>query len=234
MTEPDDPYRPLAGRSRYVIAQLGQSLDGRIATVSGHSQYVTGETDRRHLHCLRARVDAVVIGASTVLADDPQLTVRLISPPARQPTRVVLDPSRRIRDRRRVLMDGQAPTLLCRPPDADGVPGMCAGLLALPVTDTGFDPGQHVQALAERGLRRLLVEGGGRLVSSFLQQGLLDHLYLTVAPVIIGSGVQGLGLPPIERMDQALRPAVQHYRLGEDVLFRLDFPVPGTAGYRTR
>ena len=102
-------YLPLLA-PQLVIGQLGQSLDGRIATASGHSHYVTGPESLLHLHRLRALVDAVVVGAGTVLADDPQLTVRHC--PGPNPWRVVLDPLRKLPPHRRLFCDGQAPTLV--------------------------------------------------------------------------------------------------------------------------
>ena len=91
--------------------------------------------------------------------------------------------------------------------------------IEVPERDGRLDPHAIVAALAERGLRRLLVEGGGRTVSAFLAAGALDRLHLCVAPLIIGSGPLGLALPPIDRLDDALRPTVTVHRLDEDVLF---------------
>ncbi len=91
--------------------------------------------------------------------------------------------------------------------------------IEVPESDGRLDPHAIVAALAERGLCRLLVEGGGRTVSAFLAAGALDRLHLCVAPLIIGSGPLGLALPPIDRLDDALRPTVTMHRLGEDVLF---------------
>ncbi|MBI0385658.1 RibD family protein, partial [Streptomyces albiflaviniger] len=122
-----DRYLPLclAGPG-LTIAQLGQSLDGFIATRTGDADYVTGEEDRRHLHRLRALADAVVVGAGTAVADDPQLTVRACT--GAHPVRVVLDPRGRVPLDRRVFTDGSAPTLWVvgttgerRPAPPDGV-----------------------------------------------------------------------------------------------------------------
>jgi diaminohydroxyphosphoribosylaminopyrimidine deaminase / 5-amino-6-(5-phosphoribosylamino)uracil reductase len=218
----DDRYAPLrepAGGA-VVIAQLGQSLDGRIATVTGHSHYVTGDEDRRHLHLLRALVDAVVVGGRTVAADNPQLTVREVA--GCNPLRVVLDPRGRLPADRHVFLDCPENTLLVLGAGVVSTAMSRVETLHLPASATGFDPAALVTALARRGRHRLLIEGGGRLVSACLAAGVLDYLYLSIAPVIIGSGVQGLELPPVATMGAALRPQTRRYALGSDTLFRLD------------
>ena len=107
-----DLYLPLQLQADLVIAQAGQSLDGRIATASGHSHYVTGPADIRRLHRLRALVDAVVVGAATIDADNPRLTVREVD--GDNPVRVVIDPNDRLDRSRHVFCDGAAPTIVIR------------------------------------------------------------------------------------------------------------------------
>jgi diaminohydroxyphosphoribosylaminopyrimidine deaminase / 5-amino-6-(5-phosphoribosylamino)uracil reductase len=214
-------YAPLclAGR-RVAIAQLGQSVDGFIATRTGDAVYVTGEEDRRHLHRLRALADAVVIGAGTAIADDPRLTVRACG--GANPVRVILDPRGRVERRRQVFTDGSAPTLWVRgtgrpAPAIDGVE-----VVRLPCGDGGFAPRGLLDVLARRGLGRVLVEGGGVTVSRFLGEGALHRLYVTVAPVLVGDGVPGLRFPGPERMREALRAPVRRFTLGDDSLFEFD------------
>ena len=229
-------YLPLLA-PQLVIGQLGQSLDGRIATTNGHSHYVTGPESLVHLHRLRALADAVVVGAGTVLADDPQLTVRHC--PGPNPLRVVLDPLRKLPPHRRLFCDGQAPTLvLAAAPAAVPVPATAtttataivpasaanrAETAQLSVADdgSGFAPAEVLSLLAARGAHRILVEGGGITVSRFLAAGALDWLHVVVAPMLIGSGRPGLSLPAIDHLDQALRPAHRRESLGEDVLYEL-------------
>ncbi|MFJ6630893.1 RibD family protein [Streptomyces sp. NPDC091376] len=219
----------LAG-PRFTFAQLGQSLDGFIATRKGDADYVTGAEDREHLHRLRALADAVVVGAGTAVADDPRLTVRACTGP--NPVRVVLDPHGRVPLRRQVFTDGAAPTLWVvgadsergqAGPDAERMPGV--DVLTLP-DRAAFAPGRLVHELALRGLGRVLVEGGGVTVSRFLHEGALDRLYVTVAPVLIGDGVPGLGFPGPELMGDALRPPTRRAFLGEDTLFEFDLRTP--------
>ena len=215
-------YLPLQLRADLVIAQTGQSLDGRIATLSGHSHYVTGSADIRRLHRLRALVDAVIVGAGTVASDNPRLTVREVE--GENPVRVVLDPDDRLDRSTHVFSDGAARTLAVRrTPGGDVPPSADGDVLLLPVTGPdGFDPRTVIQALRDQGYRRILIEGGGITVSRFLQAGLVDRLHVTVAPLLIGSGRPALTLDPIESLDQALRPPCRHFRLGDDILFDLD------------
>ncbi len=216
-------YSPIACRPDVVVAQLGQSLDGRIATHTGHSHYINGAEDLIRLHRLRALVDAVVVGAGTVEADDPRLTVRRVDGP--HPIRVVLDPRRRLPSSRHVFVDGVAPTLwLC---GADGGAAADTGphvdVVPMSTDATGaFDPVDVLATLRERGVRRVLVEGGGVTVSRFIEAGVVERLHVSVAPLLIGSGRPALTLPAIDHLDEALRPEVRHFRLGRDLLFDLD------------
>ena len=203
-----------------VVGQLGQSLDGRIATESGHSKYINGPAGLDHLHRLRALVDAVVIGVGTALADDPQLTVRRVAGP--QPARVIIDPSGRLPPSARVFTnDGVRRIVLtavgAKPALPHGVEGV-----ALPTSEGRIAPAAILAALAERGLRRLLVEGGAHTVSTFLNAGCLDRLHVIVAPIILGSGRGGFVLPPIERADQAMRVTTHAHQLDDEVVFDLD------------
>ena len=208
-------YLPIAGARTRVVGQLGQSLDGRTATATGHSHYVNGPEAIRHLHRLRALADAVIVGVGTVIADDPRLTVRHV--PGPNPARVVIDPNGRLPVDAKVLADDGVPRLVVQATDRPRPPGVVA--ITAAERDGRLDPHDIVRALYARGLRRLLVEGGGRTVSAFLSAGALDRLHIAVAPLVIGSGPTGIALPPIDRLEDALRPRVTIHRLGDDVLF---------------
>ncbi|MGE0159896.1 MAG: RibD family protein [Gemmatimonadales bacterium] len=218
-----DLYLPLRVAADLVIGQLGQSLDGRIATASGASHFVTGAKDIERLHRLRAMVDAVIVGTETVAQDDPRLTVRLAEGP--NPVRVVLDPSGRLDSARRIFTEGDARTLVVRKATtpAGSVDEVAGDELRVPWTEAGgLDLTALLAALRGRGLRRILVEGGGVTVSRFLGAGLLDRLHLTVAPILIGSGRPSITLDAIATLEHALRPECRRFTLGEDVLFDLD------------
>ncbi len=206
------PDRPLT------VAHLGQSLDGRIATVNGASTYVTGPENLTHLHRMRALCDAIVVGAGTVECDDPQLTTRRVAGP--HPVRVVLDPRRRLAADHGLFHDRAAPTLLvCAEERADWPAPGHAELIGVPAQGSGLNLRALVQRLRARGLFGIFIEGGGLTVSTFLEQGLLDRLQITIAPLIIGSGRPGVTLPTITDLSQSLRPRYRRHVMGEDVLF---------------
>ena len=218
-----DLYLPICNGGRndatYVIGHLGQSLDGFIATHEGDSNFVTGGENIRHLHRLRALCDAVLVGATTVEADDPRLTTRLVA--GASPLRVVLDPRRRLSADHRIFSDHDAPTLRVVQEDAHTPPR--DDELAVPADARGrLDLRALLDALAERGLRRLFVEGGGATVSAFLDAQLLDRLHIAVAPLIIGEGRPALRLPPHARLGDCMRPPVRVFRMGEDLLYDFD------------
>jgi len=223
-------YAPLLGRTPdmapWLVAQLGQSLDGCIATASGDSHFVTGPESLLHLHRLRALCDAVLVGAGTVAADDPQLTTRRVEGP--HPVRVLIDPARRLSPGARALSDGQAPTLWLHDASAPAARVAlpqgteCLAVRGLAGADGGVDGPALIGALAARGLKLLFVEGGGVTVSRLLQQGCLDRLHLVVAPVIIGAGRRGLQLPAFARMGDCPRPRAHVVPMGDDVLWDLD------------
>jgi riboflavin-specific deaminase-like protein len=208
-----------------VVGQMGQSLDGRIATVTGASKYINGEGGLLHLHRLRAVCDAVVVGAGTASEDNPKLTVRLANGP--NPVRVVIDRHRRVPATHDIFTDEQSPTL--RLVAGDYEPGEKllprSGVMEVPCLGDKeqTQPGRILEVLADFGLRRLFIEGGGLTVSGFLTAGLLDHLHVMVAPMIIGSGRPAFSLPEIETLDSALRPSASMVDLGSDILFDLDF-----------
>ena len=214
------PLRQASADGMVVVGQIGQSLDGRIATATGHSHYINGPDGLAHLHRLRALVDAVVVGAGTALADDPALTVRRVSGP--NPARVVIDPTGRVPEHAKLFAADGARRLVLTAEGARHMVPSAAEVVPLPTAGGQIAPPTSLAALAERGLRRLLIEGGADTVSRFLAAGCLDRLHVMVAPIILGSGRPGVTLPPIERADQALRTPMRVHRLGDEVLFDCD------------
>ncbi len=218
-----DLFGPLRGQTAdglVVVGQIGQSLDGRIATETGHSHYINGPPGIEHLHRLRSLVDAVVVGVGTAIADDPQLTVRRCEGP--HPARVVVDPKARLAGSAKVFTEDGVRRLVVTAEDTRcALPAGVEGV-ALPTANGRIAPHDILAALAARGLRRILIEGGADTVSSFMAAGCLDRLHVMVAPIILGSGRPGIVLPPVARADQALRPPIRTFSLGDEVLFDCD------------
>lgn len=210
----------------FVIAKFAASLDGRIAAASGDSRWVSGPETREWAHTLRTKIDAILVGSSTVVIDDPLLTARPGGVDAeRQPLRVVVDSRGRTPPMARVLT-GPARTLVAT---VDGAPERwqasirAAGgdVLALPPEGGRVDLIALLRELAARDVLSLLVEGGGVVLGSFFDTALVDKVHAVIAPIIIGAGdapaaVAGRGA---YRMDDALRLRdITVERLGEDLL----------------
>jgi riboflavin-specific deaminase-like protein len=210
-------YRPLVESAVFVVGQLGQSLDGRIATPTGHSKYIGGQEALCHLHRLRALADAVVVGAQTVVMDDPELTVRHVE--GRSPARVVIDPNGRMPETARLLIDDGVPVLALQSTEIKRPSRITS--VTLPSKPDGLCPHDIVTALAARGYRRLLIEGGANTLCRFIAAHALDRLHIAVSPFIIGSGLTGLTLPPVRLLTEVNRPSAKAYHLGADVLFDL-------------
>jgi riboflavin-specific deaminase-like protein len=216
------PWQELFGPLRHghadglvVVGQFGQSIDARIATESGDSRYINGTAGLAHLHRLRALVDAVLIGVGTASIDDPQLTVRRVAGPS--PARVVGLPA----TAKVLTEDGIRRLVITR---AGVCPALPVGVevAGLPDSDGLIAPTAILGALAERGFRRILIEGGAHTVSRFLAARCLDRLHVMIAPIIIGAGPSSVTLPPIAKVEQALRAPIRAHVLGEELLVDCD------------
>ncbi|SFL55682.1 GTP cyclohydrolase II RibA [Geodermatophilus ruber] len=223
------PLRPLADRPR-VVLKYAQTLDGRIATRTGDARWISGEAERRVAHAMRAGCDAVLVGARTVLQDDPQLTVRMV--PGASPLRVVLDTRLRTPLSAKVLSDDAATLILCGP-GAD--PARRRGLVAGGATVrevAGGPSGLRVDAvlrlLRSLGVVSLLVEGGGRVITSMLRAAAVDRVVVSLAPMILGAGVDAVGPLGTTRVADGVRLVNRSvYLAGDDVLLGYDVhPAP--------
>lgn len=223
-----------------IIGQLGQSLDGQIATATGHSKYINGQGGLAHLHALRAWADVVVVGVGTVVADDPKLTVRLTK--GQDPDRVVIDPSARVPVQSVCLQDSPAVPSVRRVvltasgsrtrADSDTVDmpwpkGVERVTLASSIDHaTGklsLDPNDIRAWLAKQGWQRVLLEGGAATLAGFLRAGCLDHLHLIISPVLLGPGVAGVRAHPVAHLAQVSRFQVTPFTLGDDLLMACAF-----------
>jgi diaminohydroxyphosphoribosylaminopyrimidine deaminase/5-amino-6-(5-phosphoribosylamino)uracil reductase len=210
-----------------VTLKLATTLDGRIATAGGDSQWITGPLARRRGHLLRADHDAIMIGSGTALADDPMLTCRLPGGALRQPVRVVMDARLRLPAGSRLATSAaRAPVWVLTAADPAGAAARALSergceLVAVPaLAGQGVDGAAALAALAERGITRLLVEGGGRLAASLLAAGLVDRLAWFRAPAVMGGdglpGVDSLGLEAVAQLRRFRRTGV--LALADDLL----------------
>jgi diaminohydroxyphosphoribosylaminopyrimidine deaminase/5-amino-6-(5-phosphoribosylamino)uracil reductase len=211
-------------RRPFVTVKLACSLDGKIATASGQSQWITGEKARRFAHRLRAESDAVMVGAGTVLADDPLLTARLVRS-KRQPLRIVVDGAASIPSDARVLQAASSPAMVVvgasASERAEGLRASGAEVLCLPDVQGRIDLGCVLDELGRREITTLLVEGGARLVASLVEERLVDKFIFILAPMLIGGtnspgAIAGAGAHSLEDAIRLRNVSVR--RLGEDIV----------------
>ena len=205
-----------------VTLKLATSLDGRIATASGQSRWITGPESREQVHRLRAAHDAVLIGIETALADDPELTVRLPGYNGRQPARVVLDSRQRLTPECKLVRTAREVPTYVVATEAPSPALVDAGVKVLTVRAVGEDRPELrtvVEALAAEGLTDLFVEGGGHVAGSFLRCELVDALEWFRAPILVG----GEGRPGVGALAVAALGEAPHFRrvevnvLGDDL-----------------
>ncbi len=213
-------------RLPFVTVKFAQSLDGRIATTTGDSRWISGPAARRFVHQLRSEHDAIMVGIGTVLADDPQLTVRLVK--GRDPLRIVIDRRLRISLGARVLTGGAASgTLIVASQDADParareIEKLGARVLRLSDSkdDSRIDLVGLLEELRHRGIGSVLVEGGRGVITSLLAARAVDRVVAIVAPKIIGQGIEAVGDLGIARLEDAVTfSSVKTRRLGPDIIF---------------
>ena len=206
-------------RRPWLRIKLATSIDGRSALASGESKWISGDASRDDVHRWRARSGAILTGSGTVLADDPQLTVRLgDDTPFVAPLRVVLDPGLATVARGRIRL-GDAPTLYLHAPDAKPPNNLSAQRAAAPIRDGMLDLPTVLQLLAQRAINEVQVEAAATLAAAFPAAGLVDELLLYVAPVLLGDRAKPLfdGLQ-IDAMTQRLQlDIVDTRRIGNDV-----------------
>ncbi|MFN4287049.1 MAG: RibD family protein [Brevundimonas sp.] len=186
-----------------ITLKLATSLDGRIATARGESQWITGEAAREQGHRLRAEHDAIMVGVGTVLADDPRLDCRLPGYSGPQPLRIVMDSALRTPPGARLLGPGS----LILTTSAGPAHHLDAEVVKVPADPSGRVDAQAVaRHLSGRGLKRLLIEGGGAVAASFLRAGLIDRIEWFRAPVVIGEeGLAGIGALAVSALGDAPR-----------------------------
>jgi 3,4-dihydroxy 2-butanone 4-phosphate synthase/GTP cyclohydrolase II len=204
----------------FITLAYAQSVDGSIAAAPGQATALSGPEALRMTHALRAHHDAILVGIGTVLADDPQLNVRLVEGPSPRPvvvdSRLRTPPGARLLGRRSGAQVIIAGTDVAAPADRARLEARGARVLALPAWANGWvDLVALARQLAADGVRRLMVEGGAKIITSFLRARLVDHAVVTIAPRLLG-GLGALGSLSPEVRPRLRAPAA--YRLGDDIV----------------
>ena len=191
----------------HVVLKYAQTLDGRIATASGDSKWISGEGERSISHALRAACDGVVVGIGTVVQDDPQLTVRMV--PGASPLRVVLDSTLRIPPTARILDDDATTVVLTTdrsPPERrEALLARQIGVRIVPAGADGVDIVAALGMLHAGGVRCVLVEGGAKVITSMLAAGVADRVIVGMAPTIVGAGTEAVGDLGTRRVAEGVR-----------------------------
>jgi len=222
-----------AERRPSVTISYAQTLDGRLATRDGSSQWISGPESLQLTHQLRAEHDAILVGVGTVLADNPRLTVRLVE--GRDPLRVIVDSRLRLPLDANVLTDGAAiGTLVAVTSDADdprcdAVAALGAEVVVVPGDHRGHvDLAALLDELGRRGVRSVMVEGGAGMITSFLREELVDRVVVTIAPKILGQGIDAvgdLGIAALSSAVQIIDPVMTPY--GVDIVIDGQVRYPG-------
>jgi diaminohydroxyphosphoribosylaminopyrimidine deaminase / 5-amino-6-(5-phosphoribosylamino)uracil reductase len=208
----------------FVTVKTASTLDGRIASESGDSKWITGEKARGYVHILRARHQAIMVGVDTIIADDPSLTARLPNP-SQQPVRLIVDSRLRLPLDSKVVRTPDAPTIVLTTKQASMDQIMKLNALGVEVIKCGDGPRvdlvHAMRVLGEREISSILLEGGGRLNGAMLEAGLVDKVILFYAPKIIGgASPANFAFLGLDRMNDALQlEQVQIETFGEDVCF---------------
>jgi diaminohydroxyphosphoribosylaminopyrimidine deaminase / 5-amino-6-(5-phosphoribosylamino)uracil reductase len=224
ITEDVGSTRPIMMPRPFVTLGYAQTLDGRLATSTGSSRWISAPESLRFAHELRAEHDAIMVGFGTVRADDPRLTVRLAA--GQNPQRVVVDSTLRTPLTAAVLANGAASGTVFagtnRAPTAkrDSIRALGAAVLCLPTNARGrVDLASLLTALHQRGVGSVLVEGGAQMITAFLRARLVDRLVVCVAPKILGSGIEAvgdLGIRELARTLMLTQTSVRRY--GADLI----------------
>lgn len=212
-----DPVSSIHNDEKLVIGQLGQTLDGCIATPTGDSKYINSDCGLKHLHSIRSAVDAVIVGVGSVNADNPKLTVRLCN--GDHPARVIIDPRGRVNLQSELFHDNGSDVIIITAQGTEHPAQDKAEIIYQEAENSYIAPQEIIAALHDRGFDKILIEGGNCTLSKFIDAGVIDRLHLIVAPIIMGGGLSGLNLSPIDKLGEALRPEVTLYPLGRDILF---------------
>ena len=203
-------------RKKFYIGQIGQSLDGKIALLNGNSHYINDKNSISYLHSLRSICDAVVVGVNTIKKDNPLLTTRAIK--GSNPQRIIIDPSLKLTNKYQIFKDGLSNIIFTHSNIKKNLNN--TKILKLPERNFTNLIYQHINNL---GFKFVLVEGGSKTISKFLENKLLDIMQFIIAPTIIGSGINSINIKPIANLKNVIRTKNKIYKFGEEMIVSLEF-----------
>ena len=203
-------------KKKFYIGQIGQSLDGKIALLNGNSHYINDKNSISYLHSLRSICDAVVVGVNTIRKDDPLLTTRAIKGP--NPQRIIIDPSLKLTNKYKVFKDGM-PNIIFTHSKLNKKFNNTQ-IYQLPERNFTNLIYQNINRL---GYKFVLVEGGSKTISKFLENKLLNIMQFIIAPTIIGSGINSINIEPITNLKNVIRTKNNIFKFGKEIIVSLEF-----------
>ena len=203
-------------KKKFYIGQIGQSLDGKIALLNGNSHYINDKNSISYLHSLRSICDAVVVGVNTIRKDDPLLTTRAIKGP--NPQRIIIDPSLKLTNKYKVFKDGM-PNIIFTHSKLNKKFNNTQ-IYQLPERNFTNLIYQNINRL---GYKLVLVEGGSKTISKFLENRLLNIMQFIIAPTIIGSGINSINIEPITNLKNVIRTKNNIFKFGKEIIVSLEF-----------
>ena len=203
-------------KKKFYIGQIGQSLDGKIALLNGNSHYINDKNSISYLHSLRSICDAVVVGVNTIRKDDPLLTTRAIK--GLNPQRIIIDPSLKLTNKYQVFKDGMPNIIFTHSKINKKFNN--TQIYKLPERNFTNLIYQNINTL---GYKLVLVEGGSKTISKFLENKLLNIMQFIIAPTIIGSGINSINIEPITNLKNVIRTKNNIYKFGKEIIVSLEF-----------
>jgi riboflavin-specific deaminase-like protein len=203
-------------KKKFYIGQIGQSLDGKIALLNGNSHYINDKNSISYLHSLRSICDAVVVGVNTIRKDDPLLTTRAIK--GSNPQRIIIDPSLKLTNKYKVFKDGM-PNIIFTHSKLNKKFNNTQ-IYKLPERNFTNLIYQNINRL---GYKLVLVEGGSKTISKFLENRLLNIMQFIIAPTIIGSGINSINIEPITNLKNVIRTKNNIFKFGKEIIVSLEF-----------
>ena len=204
----------LRKNKKLVIAQIGQSIDGRIALNNGNSHYINNPKSIIYLHCLRSISDAIIVGSNTIKKDDPLLTTRKIK--GTNPKRIIIDGSLSLNNKYKIFNDGNENIIFTK--SNKNIRLNNSTIIRL--KEKNFTKNLITQ-IKKLKYKNILVEGGSKTISELINNKYIDILQFMIAPILIGSGINSLNLKEISNLNKAIRPKHNFYELENEIIINL-------------